>query len=127
MMNVDLDMPAATLHEAVSNRSGMPLEGFALYYRSKKLEGEAALLLKAVLQLKGLQMFTPDEEEGDVLVVGLMGSIFTTFTSACRRRLKSINANIPTSTSGIPWRNGYGGCYPQSYCRRRPQAVRDSS
>ena len=43
MMNVDLDMPAATLHEAVSNRSGMPLEGFALYYRSKKLEGEAAL------------------------------------------------------------------------------------
>ena len=43
MMNVDLDMPAATLYEAVSNRSGMPLEGFALYYRSKKLEGEAAL------------------------------------------------------------------------------------
>ena len=43
MMNVDLDMPAAILHEAVSNRSGMPLEGFALYYRSKKLEGEAAL------------------------------------------------------------------------------------
>jgi len=42
-MNVDLDMPAAILHEAVSNRSGMPLEGFALYYRSKKLEGEVAL------------------------------------------------------------------------------------
>ena len=43
MMNVDLDMPAAILHKAVSNRSGMPLEGFALYYQSKQLEGEAAL------------------------------------------------------------------------------------
>ena len=43
MMNVDLDMPAAILHEAVSNRSGMPLEGFALYYQSKQLEGGAAL------------------------------------------------------------------------------------
>ena len=39
----DLQMPAAILHEVVSNRSGMPLEGFALCYQSKQLEGEAAL------------------------------------------------------------------------------------
>ncbi len=43
MMNVGLDMPAAILHEAVSNRSSMPPDTFALYYRSKKLEGEALL------------------------------------------------------------------------------------
>ena len=43
MVDVDVQMPAAILHEVVSNRSGMPSEGFALYYQSKKLEGEAAL------------------------------------------------------------------------------------
>jgi len=43
MVDVDLKLPAAILHEVVSNRSGMPLEGFALYYQSKQLEGEAAL------------------------------------------------------------------------------------
>ena len=43
MVDVDVQMPAAVLHEVVSNRSGMPPEGFALYYRSKQLEGEAAL------------------------------------------------------------------------------------
>ena len=43
MVDVDLKMPAAILHEVVSNRSGMPLEGFALYYQSKQLEGKAAL------------------------------------------------------------------------------------
>ena len=43
MVEVDLQMPAATLHEVVTNRSGMPPEGFALYYQSKQLEGEAAL------------------------------------------------------------------------------------
>ena len=43
MVDVDLQMPAAILHEVVSNRSGMPPEGFALYYQSKQLEGEAAL------------------------------------------------------------------------------------
>ena len=43
MVDVDLKMPAAILHEVVSNRSGMPLGGFALYYQSKQLEGEAAL------------------------------------------------------------------------------------
>ena len=43
MVDVDLQMPAAILHEVVSNRSGMPLEGFALCYQSKQLEGEAAL------------------------------------------------------------------------------------
>jgi len=43
MIDVDLQLPAEIFHEAVSNRSGMPLEGFALYYQSKQLEGEAAL------------------------------------------------------------------------------------
>ena len=43
MVDVDLQMPAAILHEVVSNRSGMPPEGFALYYQSKQLEGEATL------------------------------------------------------------------------------------
>ena len=43
MVEVDLQMPAATLHEVVTNRSGMPPEVFALYYQSKQLEGEAAL------------------------------------------------------------------------------------
>ena len=43
MVDVDVQMPAAILHEVVSNRSGMPSEGFALYYQSKQLEGEAAL------------------------------------------------------------------------------------
>eukprot|EP00964_Phaeocystis_antarctica_P049008 scaffold28375_cov63-Phaeocystis_antarctica.AAC.1 len=43
MMDVDLQMPAAILHEVVSNCAGMPLEGFALCYQSKQLDGEAAL------------------------------------------------------------------------------------
>jgi len=43
MVDVDVQMPAAILHEVVSNRSGMLPEGFALYYQSKQLEGEAAL------------------------------------------------------------------------------------
>ena len=42
-MDVDLQMSAATLHEAVSDRSSMPPDAFALYYRSKQLEGGAAL------------------------------------------------------------------------------------
>ena len=44
MVDVDLQMTATILHEVVSNRSGMQPDGFALYYQSKQLEGEAALL-----------------------------------------------------------------------------------
>ena len=43
MIDVDLQTAAETFHEMVSNRSGMLPEGFAMYYQSKKLEGEAAL------------------------------------------------------------------------------------
>ena len=37
-------MPASFLHEAFSDRSGVPLDFFELYYRGKRLEGEAALV-----------------------------------------------------------------------------------
>ena len=43
MTDASLHMPAAFLHEAFSNRSGVPPSHFELYYRSKRLEGEAAL------------------------------------------------------------------------------------
>ena len=38
-----MHLPAAYLHEAFSNRSGVPPDHFELYYRGKRLEGEAAL------------------------------------------------------------------------------------
>ena len=43
MIDVALHLPAACLHEAFSNRSGLPPDHFELYYRGKRLEGEAAL------------------------------------------------------------------------------------
>ena len=43
MTDAAMHLPAAFLHEAFSNRSGVPLDHFELYYRGKRLEGEAAL------------------------------------------------------------------------------------
>ena len=43
MTDAALHLPAAFLHEAFSNRSGVPPDHFELYYRGKRLEGEAAL------------------------------------------------------------------------------------
>ena len=43
MIDAALHLPATFLHEAFSNRSGVPLHLFELYYRGKRLEGEAAL------------------------------------------------------------------------------------
>ena len=43
MMDVNLQLPASILHEAVTKRSGLPADTFELYYRSKRLEGEAVL------------------------------------------------------------------------------------
>ena len=43
MIDAALHLPAAFLHEVFSNRSGLPLDHFELYYRGKRLEGEAAL------------------------------------------------------------------------------------
>ena len=43
MMDASLHLPAVFLHEAFSNRSGVPSDHYELYYRGKRLEGEAAL------------------------------------------------------------------------------------
>ena len=43
MTDAALHLPASFLHEAFSDRSGVPLDFFELYYRGKRLEGEAAL------------------------------------------------------------------------------------
>ena len=43
MIDAALHLPAAFLLEAFSNRSGLPPDHFELYYRGKRLEGEAAL------------------------------------------------------------------------------------
>ena len=43
MTDAALHLPASTLHEAFSDRSGVPLDFFELYYRGKRLAGEAAL------------------------------------------------------------------------------------
>jgi len=43
LTDVSLHLPAACLRKAFSNRSGVPLKHFELYYRGKRLEGEAAL------------------------------------------------------------------------------------
>ena len=43
MIDAALHLPASFLHEAFSDRSGVPLDLFELYYRGKRLEGEAAL------------------------------------------------------------------------------------
>ena len=43
MIDAALHLPATFLHEAFSDRSGVPLDFFELYYRGKRLEGEAAL------------------------------------------------------------------------------------
>ena len=43
LTDASLHLPAACLHEAFSHRSGVPPDHFELYYRGKRLEGEAAL------------------------------------------------------------------------------------
>jgi len=43
MTDASLHLPAAFLHEAFSDRSGVPSDHFELYYRGKRLEGKAAL------------------------------------------------------------------------------------
>ena len=43
MINAALNLPASFLHKAFSDCSGVPLDFFELYYRGKRLEGEAAL------------------------------------------------------------------------------------
>jgi len=43
MIDAALHLPASFLREAFSDRSGVPLDVFELYYRGKRLEGEAAL------------------------------------------------------------------------------------
>ena len=43
MIDAALHLPASFLHEAFSDRSGVPLDFFELYHRGKRLEGEAAL------------------------------------------------------------------------------------
>ena len=43
MIDAALHLPVAFLREAFSNRSGVPLGFFELYYRGKRLEGDAAL------------------------------------------------------------------------------------
>eukprot|EP00964_Phaeocystis_antarctica_P004196 scaffold2265_cov62-Phaeocystis_antarctica.AAC.6 len=43
MTDAALHLRASFLHEAFSDRSGVPLDFFELYYRGKRLEGEAAL------------------------------------------------------------------------------------
>ena len=43
MIDATLHLPISFLHKAFSDRSGVPLDFFELYYRGKRLEGEAAL------------------------------------------------------------------------------------
>ena len=43
MIDTALHLSAAFLQEAFSDRSGLPPDHFELYYRGKRLEGEAAL------------------------------------------------------------------------------------
>ena len=43
MIDAALHLPSAFLHEAFSDRSGFPPDHFELYYRGKRLEGEATL------------------------------------------------------------------------------------
>ena len=43
MIDAFLHLSAAFLHESFSDRSGFPPDHFELYYRGKRLEGEAAL------------------------------------------------------------------------------------
>ena len=43
MIDAALHMSASLLHEGFSDRSGVPLDFFELYFRGKRLEGEATL------------------------------------------------------------------------------------
>ncbi len=43
MINIALHLPVTFLREAFNDLSGVPLDNFELYYRGKRLEGEAAL------------------------------------------------------------------------------------
>jgi len=43
LTDASLHLPAAFLRKAFSDRSGVPPDHFELYYRGKRLEGEAAL------------------------------------------------------------------------------------
>jgi len=43
MIDAALHLPASFLHEAFSEHSAVPPDFFELYYRGKRLEGEAAL------------------------------------------------------------------------------------
>ena len=58
MMDASLHLPAAFLHEAFSDRSGVPPDHFELYYRGKRLEGEAALASWGIIKGSTIEVKT---------------------------------------------------------------------
>ena len=56
MINAALHLPASFLHKAFSNRSGVPLDFFELYYRGKVLKGEAALASWGVVKDSSIEV-----------------------------------------------------------------------
>lgn len=91
MMDIDLDNPAATFYEAVSIRLRIPIHNFALYYQSKKLEGEAALASwgvtkDATIEVKtrgrgGVQMHDPDMGSNPIALTLPLTGILSSSTS----------------------------------------------
>ena len=56
MINAALSLPASSLHKAFSDRSGVPLDFFELYYRGKVLKGEAALASWGVVKDSSIEV-----------------------------------------------------------------------
>ena len=80
MIEAALHLPAACLHEAFYDRSGVPPDHFELYYRGKRLEGEASLSSRGVdkdaiieVKMRGLGGGGGDQKEKQAVAVATEG------------------------------------------------------
>ena len=80
MIEAALHLPAACLHEAFCDRSGVPPDHFELYYRGKRLESEASLSSRGVdkdatieVKMRGLGGGGGDQKEKQAVAVATEG------------------------------------------------------
>ena len=78
MIEAALHLPAACLHEAFCDRSGVPPDHFELYYRGKRLESEASLSSRGVdkdatIEVKMRGLGGGDKKEKQAVAVATEG------------------------------------------------------
>ena len=123
MMDASLHLPAAFLHEAFSDRSGVPPDHFELYYRGKRLEGEAALARWGIVKGSTIEVKTrgrggaPEATYADEDALRAVGEGDGGAASASNSVMVSLKA--PTGNTELVGL-GYGSRH-LGYGRRHPE------